>query len=107
MKIFFETQYRLEGKNWLRCLDRHPTQEAATAKARSMANEEIETRTARVTVEILDNFPRISDKPAPPIVLPGMGIISVEESKSRITPDPKRSPAYLSQLRDAVETGTV
>lgn len=73
--MYYETQYSIDGKKWMRFMDRHITREAAVESARSRCNEEIATRVARVTVEPLDLFEKIPGKKRRPLILPGVGAI--------------------------------
>ena len=76
MKTHYQTSYSLDGKTWLGFLSRHATQEEAEEYARSKRNEEIETRVTKVTTEVLSRFEKIPGKKAPPIIVPGLGVIA-------------------------------
>jgi len=56
-------------------MDKHDTRSAAVASARSKANEEIETRVAKVTIEVLEKVDKVPGKKRAPFVIPGLGVV--------------------------------
>ena len=78
MRTYFETQYSIDGKTWLRFMDRYATLYEADRFAEAKRNEEIELRVARVTVEVIKKYPKLPGRKAKPVVLPGLGAIEVK-----------------------------